>query len=204
MSELKPIPSILLRKLERLIWVDPKQALINLRWLEQNLPPDLDERVRRLRTNKLKELREARVAALFAFGISTVVKKCNVAVLKVEDSDYDCLLHWVESEANNFCAVQLKELPPEDLNPRIELDNILRGLDRYSGEQDLTVVVYLNRAIRFEYSPDIKRPDAKIRELWYLGCQSEDQSSWFIYGDVLSQIPLKYDFQYPQGQPNVS
>jgi len=57
MSGLTPIPPILVRQFEQLTWVDPKQVLINLRWLERNLPEHLDEKVRRLRTNKLKELR---------------------------------------------------------------------------------------------------------------------------------------------------
>lgn len=203
MSEPTPIDAIQIRELERLTWVDPKQVLLNLRWLEQNLSPDLDERTRRLRTNKLKELREARIAALFAHGISTAVLKRAVAVSKVEKSDYDFILRWVESDTNRFYPVQLKELPPEDLNRDIKLEDVLSGLGKYAGENDLSVVVHLNRAIRFEYSPEIYRPNAKLRELWYLGCQSRDQSSWFIYGSVLAMLPQKYDFQYPQGAPNV-
>jgi len=76
-------------------------------------------------------------------------------------------------------------------------------LTKYSGGQELAVVVHINRATRFEYSPDIERPDAKIRELWYMACQSADQSSWFIYGNVLASVPQKYDFRYPHGKQNI-
>ncbi|MEQ8694650.1 MAG: hypothetical protein RIC85_04935 [Gammaproteobacteria bacterium] len=204
MHESTPVPPILAREFENLTWVDPAQALVNLRWLEQHLPADIDRRVRRLRTNQLKELREARVGAIFAHGLSKTVLKKRVAVAKVEKADFDFVLRWVESNTNRFYPVQLKELPPEDLNPNITLDDVLRGLNKYNGEHNLSVVIHLNRSIRFEYHPMVTRPNAQINELWYLGCQTSDQSAWFLYGNVFHRWPEKRDFDYPRGKPNVA
>lgn len=199
-----PVPPILVREFESLTWVDPKQVLINLRWLERNLPFDIDERVRRLRTNQLKELREARIAALFDYGLSVTLLGTQVAVAKVEKSGYDFIVRWIENDTRRFYPVQLKELPPEELNPIIELTDILSRLGKYDGKSDLAVLVHLNRTGRFEYSPSIDRPTAKIRELWYLGCDSSDQMSWFLYGNVLDPLPEKRSFRYPEGQQNVT
>ena len=69
LADSTPIPRITLRQFERLIWVNPRHVLVNLRNLELNLPAHLDDRTRRLRTNDLKKWREARTAALFAYGI---------------------------------------------------------------------------------------------------------------------------------------
>ena len=68
-----PINNIQLRTFEKLTWVDPKQVLINLRHIELNNLLDLDEKTKRLRTNKLKIWRESRDAALFTYGINSFV-----------------------------------------------------------------------------------------------------------------------------------
>ena len=92
MTEFTPIPPMTLRQFEQLKWVDPKPFLVNMRNLELGLPEDLDERTRRLRTNNLKEWREARVAALFAYGIASAVLRRDVQVSKAEAADYDCVM----------------------------------------------------------------------------------------------------------------
>ena len=102
MDKYVPVPNIMVREFERMVWVDPKQALINLRRLETNLPADLDEQVRRLRTNKLKELREARIAALFAFGTSDQVLNVPVLVSKSEAHDFDFVAKWQTDEKHYF------------------------------------------------------------------------------------------------------
>ena len=53
MSEVVKVPNILAREFNRMEWVDPRQVLVNLRWVERNLPSEVDERVRHLRTNQL-------------------------------------------------------------------------------------------------------------------------------------------------------
>jgi len=199
-----PMPGITAREFDSMDWVDPAQVLINLRWLESNLPSEMDDKVRRLRTNQLKEWREARIGALFAYGMSTKVLNVRTAVSKTESSDYDFVMRWVENERNYFYPVQLKELPPADLNPDISLNDIIDKLEKYSGETNLSVVIHINRQMRFEYRPWQRVGRPRINELWYLGCESADQSKWFLYGSVLRENPQKYDFEYPSGEQNVA
>jgi hypothetical protein len=196
------IPKIQGREFDRMTWVDPKQVLINLRWLETNLSPDLDERIRRLRTNNLKECREARTAALFAYGMGSTVLNTIVHVSKVEARDFDFVMRWIVEDKRYFYPVQLKEVPPADLSATVTLDDIHRKLEKYRGERDLSVVIHMNRQTRFDYQPWQPAERLHIRELWYLGCASKDQSEWFLYGSVLAQRPQRHDFFYPTGVQN--
>jgi hypothetical protein len=204
MTELTRLPAITAREFESMDWVDPKQALINLRWLELNLPEDLDEKVRRLRTNKLKDLREARTGAIFAYGLANKVIGVPVFVAKAESKDFDFVMRWFKDGNQYFVPVQLKELPPDDLNPGVSIDEIYTKLSKYSGANDLLVLIHVNRRITFDYHPwkNTQRPN--IRELWYLGCVAPDQSEWMIYGSALETNPSRYDFSYPAGVPNVA
>ena len=204
MSDPTEITGILLREFQQMAWVDPKQVLVNLRWLEQHLPDRMDERVRRLRTNQLKEWREAREAALFAFGISDQVLKRPVFVTKSQNRDFDFVVRWESDNTHHFFPAQLKELPPDDINPRVALDDLFDKLAKYSGKTDLSVVISINRRSRFLFEPWTRPDKPRIKELWYMGCESPDQSRWFIFGSVLEQNARKYEFSYPEGNPNVA
>ncbi len=204
MTELVPLSGITERKLKALKWVDPKHVLINLRRVEEQLPEGMDEKVRRLRTNQLKQWREARYAALFAYGIGQCVLERRPLVAKVEDLDFDFVMRWGDEGADYFYPVQLKELPPEDLNANVALEQILGKLDKYSGAEDLSVVVLINRRVRFEYRPWESDQRPNIKELWYFGCTSQDQSKWFLYGSVLAKAPRYHEFDYPVGEQDVA
>ena len=194
----------MVREFDQITWVDAKQVLINFRWIETNLPSEMNERIRRLRTNELKEWREARIAALFSFGISSQVLKTPILLSKSEQRDFDFVMQWHKNNADHFFPVQLKELPPDDINSKVSVDDIYDKLEKYSGIQDLSVVIYISRRTRFEYPLWNREKKPSIKELWYLGCESEDQSRWFLYGSVLEKHPLKYDFRYPEGEPHVA
>ena len=185
-------------------WVDPRQVLVNLRWVEANLPSTMDERIRRLRTNQLNEWREARLAALFAFGIGDQVLKTPTQVSKTERRDFDFVMRWESDNADHFYPAQLKELPPDEINPRVSLNDIYDKLEKYSGANDLSVVICLNRRSRFEHQPWSRVPRPRIKELWYLGCKSPDQSIWFLFGCALRSDPRMYEFRYPDGESNVA
>lgn len=204
MERYAAIPNITVRELEQMEWFDPRQALVNLRWFEMTLPADLDAKARRLRTNELAWLREARTAALFAFGMSDQVLKVPVLVSKSEAKDFDFVIRWQRDDKNYFYPAQLKELPPDDLNPLITLDDIYNKLEKYSGQDNLSVVIHVNREMRFNYEPWKRQKRPNIRELWYLGCECVDQSRWFLYGSALEGNPRKYDFSYPIGSANVA
>jgi hypothetical protein len=198
------IAGILRREFEQMSWVDPRQVLVNLRWLELNLPERMDERVRRLRTNQLKEWREAREAALFAFGISDQVLRRPVLVTKTQNRDFDFVVRWHSDNADHYFPAQLKELPPDDVNADVTLEDLFDKLAKYSGTTDLSVVISINRRSRFSFDPWARPDKPRIKELWYMGCESPDQSRWFIYGSVLERSARKYEFSYPEGEPNVA
>ena len=202
MTELLPLSKLEDRQFGGLKWVDPTQVLINLRRLEANLPERMNEKVRRLRTNQLKESREARAAALFSYGIGKAVLGTNTQVAKVEDRDFDFVMRWSDEKANYYYPVQLKELPPDDLNPDVSLEDILAKLAKYSGPQNLSVAVQINRRMRLEHRPLTSDSKPHLLELWYFGCASEDQSRWFLYGSALKANARHYEFEYPEGTPN--
>jgi hypothetical protein len=198
-----PIDNIRLRELRSLQWYEPKQILINLRYVETHLlTENMDERVRRLRTNELKELREGREAAIFAYGLETEVIKNQVLVANTERSDYDFVMRWIKDENEYFYPVQLKELPPDDLNAQVSLEGIYNKLEKYSGTDDLAVAIHVNRRMRLKWGPWERQKKPRIRELWLFGTNSPDPSKWFICGDILKK-PRFYEFRYPEGQPTL-
>jgi len=197
MNELTPIPNILAREYGQMEWVDPRVFLIELRAVEMNLPEDLDEKVRRLRTNQLKEWREARTAAIFSHGMSCAVLKHPVLFSKSEFKDFDFVMRWHKEDKDFFYPVQLKELPPDDINASVALEDLYDKLDKYSGATDLSVAIHINRHTRFEFRPWARTNRPRIKELWYIGCESADQSKWFLYGSTLRENPRKYEFAYP-------
>jgi hypothetical protein len=199
-----PVEKIRLREFQKLRWYDPRQVLISLRALELSLLSDMDEMVRRLRTNNLKDWREARDAALFAFGISDQVLKIPTLVAKSEKIDYDFVMKWIKDDAEYYYPVQLKELPPQDLNSQIALEDIYAKLERYSGISDLAVAIKVNRKITLHYKPWDGENKPRLKELWLFGCVSADQSKLFIYGDVLKDDPRYREFDYPVGRPSVA
>lgn len=199
----KRIDNIRLRVFKSHEWFDPKQVLINLRYVETNLlSPDMDEKVRRLRTNELKELRELRDAAIFAYGLQTQILKVPVVIANVERSDYDFVVWWVKEENEYFYPVQLKELPPGDLNTTASLDGIYNIVveKKYSGADDLAVAIRINKNMTLKCGPWEKDKRPHVRELWLFGNTSPDQSKWYICGDILKK-PLLYEFMYPEGKP---
>jgi len=164
----------------------------------------MEEKIRRLRTNELKNWREARDAALFVFGISDQVLKIPMFVAKSEKSDYDAVMKWIKGEEEFYYPVQLKELPPDDLNLEIALDDIYAKLEKYSGTSDLAVAIKVNRRMTLNYKPWYGENKPRVKEIWLFGCVSADQSKWFIYGDVLKNNPRYREFNYPDGQPNIT
>jgi hypothetical protein len=197
MSELTPIPNILVREFGLMEWANPRDVLVKLRAVEMSLPEGLDEKVRRLRTNQLKEWREARTAALFSYGMSSAVLKLPVLFSKSESKDFDFVMRWRMEDKDFFYPVQLKELPPDDINASVALEDIYDKLEKYSGATDLSVAIHINRRIRFDFLPWARERRPRIKELWYIGCESADQSKWFLYGSTLQQNPRKHEFVYP-------
>ena len=189
-----------LNNIKREKLIDPEESLRILRSIE--LDPALtmiDSKVRNLRTNSLRRDRELREACLFCYGMSHRIRQ-PVWVYPIEDSDFDFVAVCEGKEKWRCVPVQLKELVPDALNSSSTLQSVLSGLAKYPRSTDLTVTVHLNRSVRFEPN-DVVLPSLNIGQLWLFGAASDDQSEWFLYGDMLDNAAVFTTFNYPTGAP---
>ncbi|MDP2015373.1 hypothetical protein [Hydrogenophaga sp.] len=176
------------REAARRDYRDPVPFLKRLRVIEHRLmDAPLDAQVRTLRTNKLKEWREARLGALFCHGMSERMGQ-KVFLSKGEFEDADFVGMWFDGDVQHFAPVQIKELVPEELNSRVTLDTLVQGLSIYSGRKDLTVLIHLNRRAHFKPESLVLPPQLPIAALWVLACTDSTQSEWAIWGNFLEQV----------------
>jgi len=178
----------------RLEFLDPAPVLRELRKLEvQLIGQPIAPRVLRLRTNEFRSEREARNAALFSHGMAAATG-VKVFFARSEAADYDFVTRWRAGDELHYCAVQLKELPPEDLNPALTLEHLLSGLEKYSPTRTV-VAVLLNKPALMDVAalPQVTR---RFSQAWLFWLASPDGNRWKIQGDVLA-TPFTYDFHYP-------
>ena len=96
--------------------------------------------------------------------------------------------------------LQLKRLPPESLNPHVDLDSIIAGLKKYVDSKDLVVAIMVSRNIELDLNK-IKLPDSvKLREAYIFGAIDPNQSKWFIYGDLCSTDRAYIEYNYPKNE----
>lgn len=184
-----------LRATQQLDFRDPRQFLINLRNVEPSIAKSgLDSKVRRLRTNKLKPWREARDAALFCYGMGQRIGQ-TVFLARGESQDSDFMASWVVGDEQHLAPVQLKEVPPADLNPTASLDRIIQALTKYVDSKDLTVAIRIGRAGHFDPAAVVV-PPLNIAALWIFASISPNQSEWGLWGNFLEQ-PEGSRFAYP-------
>lgn len=186
--------AIRLRQVQQREYRDPTAFLKSLRRVELEMLPNVpDPKVRRLRTNALREWRETRIAALFCHGMS---EQTGVKVLlsKGEFEDADFVATWTADDTQNFALVQLKEVAPDKRGGSV--DDVLASLTKYSGKDDLTVLIHLNREVTFNPEKVAVPPNLQIAALWFLFCSSPDQSEWTIWGNFL-ESPERIRFAYP-------
>ena len=188
--------AIRLREAAKRDYRDPALFLRRLRYIEQRLMAEpVDTEVRALRTNRLKEWREARLGALFCYGMSQRTGH-KVFFSKGEFEDADFLATWVAANVQHFAPVQVKELVPEERNSKATFASLIQGLWKYTGTEDLTVLIHLNRRIHFN-PVSVKLPlQLPIAALWVLACTNPAHSEWAIWGDFLEQVE-ETRFAYP-------
>ncbi len=187
---------IWLRSAAKLHFKDPEQFLRQLRVLEYEVArSDLPQNTKALRGNELKVHRELREAALFCQGMGTRLGM-RVEFARDESRDYDFVARILSKDRVLLIPVQIKEVVPTELNPKGTLEDIINSLGKtYVDSADLTVVIHLNRQIRFD--PDqFKVPPLKLGGLWVFGAISPDQNAWALWGDFLVQ-PSGTRFEYP-------
>lgn len=184
-----------LREFQRGEFRDPARFLIALRALEPKVASSsLDARVKQLRTNNLKEWREAREAALFCCGMAQRIGQ-PIYLSRGESQDYDFVASWGVGDEQHFAPIQLKEVVPEPLNPSSTLEKVIQSLTKYVDSEDLTVAIHLNRQVHFD-PKTLVIPQLRIAALWIFGAISPDQSEWGLWGNFLEE-PEGTRFAYP-------
>lgn len=174
---------------------DARAVLLKLNELEREIAGiTMDDRVRRLRTRSLRPYHERRQAAIFCYGMG-VVCGTQVAFAPVENEDFDCIACWMNGDHQVFTAIQLKELPPSDLNPTATLDSELQKLTKYARSHDLVVAFHVNRRTNVTFS-DLVIPKLPISELWFFGSVAPDGREFMIWGNALAD-PQYHQIAYP-------
>jgi len=187
--------AIRLRELGRRVYRDPVPFLKRLKLLDDRLAEvPLGPAVRQLRTNRLKEWRETRMGALFCYGMGQRLGH-TVYVSRGESQDCDFVASWVRGGEQQIAPVQLKEVVPAKVNGESDLESIMASLVKYADSKDLSVVLHLNRRVRFDPSA-LQVPQLPIASLWVLACTSSDGSEWGLWGDFLTQVE-ENRFTYP-------
>ena len=175
---------------------DPEKVLAGLRWIEENADLEsLPAKARHLRTRDTRPLLEARQAALFSYGMSAVLRT-PVSFAMHEDADYDAILSFERDAQRLMVPVQLKEVVPEDVNPRTSFQMELDKLKKYVDSRDLIVVFHLNRRCRLNVT-DLIPPVNVVAEIWIVAGANEDMSEWVLIGNILDEQCYTYRFSYP-------
>ncbi|MFO1396504.1 MAG: hypothetical protein U1F48_05515 [Burkholderiales bacterium] len=185
-----------LNGVRRLEYGDPRGFLARLRKIEPLISNSaLPEAVRTLRTNSLREWKEAREAALFCVGMSERMGT-PIRFAKSENHDYDFVATWLNENTRHFAPVQLKEVVPSKINAKATLQALIEQLgEKYVDSPDLTVAIYLNRDVAFDVAT-LEVPPLRLAALWVFGGISPDQSRWGLWGDLLGE-PIGTRFEYP-------
>jgi len=164
---------------------------LELKVARSNLPTS----VKGLRTNALKEWREAREAAIFCVGIGERIAQ-KVYFAKSEASDYDFVAAYGPGKTGFLVKVQLKEVVPTDVNPAASIQSAIDALQsKYVDLSDLLVAILLNQETHFDPAA-LQIPELGLAGLWIFGGISSDD--WCLWGDFLIQERIGVRFSYPK------
>lgn len=185
-----------LREWARLQYRDPIAFLSALNEVRR-IPgfDQLPEKLRNLRSQQHKSIRELRQAAIFCMGIGQLGMR-EVWVAPCEHSDYDVVACFREKDVIHYAPIQLKELVPEKLNSSANLQDEIDKLRKYTNSSDLIVAFHINRQITIE-PHSLNVSGLPVRELWFFGASDETQTNWMLIGDVLSVGWVRSDFIVP-------
>jgi hypothetical protein len=180
-----------LRQWSKLSYHDPEELLREMRRFELRLPG-----TGLRRTNALKRHLERRQAALFAYGLGLRLRtRVLLADAPAEALDYDFALVFQIGDERHHWPLQVKELVPEDINPRASLDGLLAKLRKYGDAPRLCVAVYVNRRVR--PSP-VSISSLKVGSFWLVGGRDRSGHRWTLQGDFRQPDHHVTEFDYPE------
>jgi hypothetical protein len=187
--------TITARSFSTLSYRDPKPFLVDIREIEYGLAnSNAPIKIKTLRTNKLKECRELREAALFCYFLGERIGTA-VYLAKVESQDYDFVASWIDDSTYHFMPVQIKEVVPEIINKKADISTLIEKLNRYTDSSNLIVAIHINRDCHFN-PIDLKIPNLAIGQIWAFGATSPDQNEWGLWGDFCEK-PERTIHKYP-------
>lgn len=186
-----------IRTFAGLTYYDPRDTLVRLRAIESD--PEWQKqpaKVRALRTNPQKKLREAREAALFCYGMSQRTGR-SIGFAPHEAQDNDFVATWVVNGEQAFLPVQLKSAVTHEGKNCATIEDVLAGLEgKYAPAPKLTVAIYLTQRVRFVVT-ELRVPKIPVAALWVFAGISEDRSRWALWGDFLNPPASGSEFIYP-------
>ena len=185
------------RRWQSFDYTDPAGYLRRFRAVERELTDRLrgvDPDVLALRTDELNRFRELRSAALFTYGMGLALG-ARIDFADEEDEDYDFMTKRVDGDTDQFCPVQLKELPPADRNAELTVEGLLGDLPTKYGPTETVLAVRLSRAGQVNLDRDW--PRVPFAQLWFFWASAPDSAEFSIYGDAL-ETPRQWAFDYPE------
>jgi hypothetical protein len=193
---LNEMTSVRIREFQKYDYKDPRDWLVAMKEIESIvIKSNLSYPARSLRTNKLREWNDRRIAALFAFGMSQRMPGFWLDFAGVARSDYDAVVRHHNDEECIFTPIQIKEFVSEQLNKDTTVEELLDSLTKYSNSPDLVVVFFLNRRMKIRLHP-ISSDQVRLGGLYFLGAASPDGMRWNLMGDLLHSAEIS-QFTYP-------
>lgn len=185
------------RAFRKLKYFDPTDVLGQWRRLQIEVAQsDTPAEVRNLRTRELKGLAEMRQGLLFCLGMSERLG-LPVRFAQSEASDYDGVAYWSVDDIAHFSPIQLKELPPETLNPTASVQTILDGLAKYADSEELSVAICVNRNGTVDLNA-LRLPNVKFAGVWMFAAANPEQTEWVLYGDLQDAVRTETRYRQPE------
>ena len=177
-------------------YLSPRKILLGLREAELSLPlHELHPKAATLRTRGLRQFLEGRQAALFSYGMGTILGT-DVLFAQVENQDYDIICKFSTNGGTNYVPVQLKELVPDTFPNAQTLQNEINKLSKYVDSADLTVAFHLNRRAHLNFS-ELVVPKNTVAAIWLYGALDAKQARWHLTGNLVGTQGCTYEFEYP-------
>jgi len=172
-----------------------KVAAVQVEAEANRLGITLDPLSLRLRTTPLKKYREWRDAAIFTYGMG-LAKGLKMGYATHEAEDYDFVTAWVLDEQSYFCPVQLKELPPADLNPDARIGDVIESLRKYPSSTESVLAVKLSREPELDLV-SLRIPKAPFKEVYFFWQTTPAPENYILCGD-LKEEPGAFEYSYPE------
>jgi hypothetical protein len=134
------------------------------------------------RGHHFKDVNEAWQAAIFGLVYGAIHRLGTIEMRhnREQYSQSDATYRWTESGKQFVVPVQVKELPPNAVNPNESIDHILEKVAlKYLTSHDLIVAIHLNRSEVHARDIRFKTP---VAQLWLWGWSKPDHSEIHITG----------------------